>query len=153
MGMELWECSNFWDCFIVASTVVLLRALDDRDVLETINGHIAVGGCWWLNLAMVLVLVLLPPLAQTLGGNSLDTQQAHQPLWWVLGFTLVKISVFIGLMLWIGRKYFPKLLWNYCTYRFARVIYPLYYYCCNWDYLLGRRSLWGFLCTRAFFSV
>ncbi|MBN9229436.1 MAG: sodium:proton antiporter [Legionella sp. 40-6] len=96
----------------VASTVVLLRALDDRDVLETINGHIAVGWLVVEDLAMVLVLVLLPPLAQTLGGNSLDTQQAHQPLWWVLGFTLVKISVFIGLMLWIGRKYFPKLLWN-----------------------------------------
>ena len=53
----------------VASTVVLLRALDDRGVLDSINGRIAVGWLVVEDLVMVLVLVLLPPLAGLLGGS------------------------------------------------------------------------------------
>ena len=47
----------------VASTVVLLRALESRGVLDSVNGRIAVGWLVVEDLAMVLVLVLLPPLA------------------------------------------------------------------------------------------
>nr|MDQ3280605.1 cation:proton antiporter [Acidobacteriota bacterium] len=54
----------------VASTVVLLRALEDRGILETFNGRIAVGWLIVEDLAMVLVLVLLPPLASLLGGTA-----------------------------------------------------------------------------------
>ena len=54
----------------VASTVVLLRALEDRGVLESINGRIAVGWLVVEDLVMVLVLVLLPPIAALLGSTS-----------------------------------------------------------------------------------
>ena len=53
----------------VASTVVLLRALEDRGVLDSVNGRIAVGWLVVEDLVMVLVLVLLPPLAGLLGGK------------------------------------------------------------------------------------
>src|SRR4029450_10220215 len=54
----------------VASTVVLLRALESRGVLESVNGRIAVGWLVVEDLVMVLVLVLLPPFSVWLGGNS-----------------------------------------------------------------------------------
>ncbi|MCK1859672.1 cation:proton antiporter [Legionella pneumophila] len=93
----------------VASTVVLLRALEERGALESINGHIAVGWLLVEDLVMVVVLVLLPPLAHWLGDNPLV--ETHQPLWLVFGSTLVKVSAFIAFMLLAGRRYFPKLLW------------------------------------------
>ncbi len=60
----------------VASTVVLLRALESRGVLDSINGRIAVGWLVVEDLAMVLVLVLLPPLAALLGGTATRTAPA-----------------------------------------------------------------------------
>jgi CPA2 family monovalent cation:H+ antiporter-2 len=53
-----------------ASTVVLLKALEARGVLDSMNGRIAVGWLVVEDLAMVLVLVLLPPLAGVLGGTG-----------------------------------------------------------------------------------
>lgn len=92
----------------VASTVVLLRALEERGALESINGHIAVGWLLVEDLVMVVVLVVLPPLSHWLGNGSVEI---HKPLWLVFGFTLVKVSAFIAFMLLAGRRYFPKLLW------------------------------------------
>src|SRR5688572_6019520 len=54
----------------VASTVVLLRALEGRGALETVNGRIAVGWLVVEDLVMVLVLVLLPPVAAILTGGA-----------------------------------------------------------------------------------
>ena len=94
----------------VASTVVLLRALEARGGLESMNGRIAVGWLVVEDLAMVLVLVLLPPLAGWLGGNAPDSK--GESLWKTLGVTLAEVSTFIGLMLVVGRQVFPKLLWE-----------------------------------------
>ena len=94
----------------VASTVVLMRALEERGALESINGHIAIGWLLVEDLAMVIILVLLPPLARWLGGST--ALGAHQPLWYVLGLTLIKVSTFIALMLLVGRRFFPKILWH-----------------------------------------
>jgi len=94
----------------VASTVVLLRALDERGITESLNGRIAVGWLVVEDLAMVLVLVLLPPLAGWLGGHSADGMDTN--LWLALGLTLLKVSAFIALMVIIGRKVFPKVLWQ-----------------------------------------
>src|SRR5687767_2375790 len=58
----------------VASTVVLLRALESRGTLDSVNGQIAVGWLVVEDLVMVLVLVLLPPLATSLGGTSPDAE-------------------------------------------------------------------------------
>ncbi|WP_077036842.1 YbaL family putative K(+) efflux transporter [Pelomonas sp. KK5] len=88
----------------VASTVVLLRALEARGQLESGNGRIAVGWLVVEDLVMVLVLVLLPPLAGILSG------QGTENLAGTVGLTLAKVGAFIVLMLVVGRRLFPKLL-------------------------------------------
>jgi monovalent cation:H+ antiporter-2, CPA2 family len=98
----------------VASTVVLLRALESRGVLESVNGRIAVGWLVVEDLVMVLVLVLLPPFSVWLGGHSpIPAEGAgDQSLLTTLVFTLGRVSVFIALMLVVGRRLFPWLLWQ-----------------------------------------
>lgn len=93
----------------VASTVVLLRALQARNGLTSIGGRIAVGWLVVEDLVMVVVLVLLPPIAQWLAP---DDTGAQQNLALVLLITLVKVSVFVALMLALGRRVFPKILWQ-----------------------------------------
>ncbi|CAG7605359.1 cation:proton antiporter [Candidatus Vallotia tarda] len=101
----------------VASTVVLLRALEDRSQIDSANGRIAVGWLVVEDLVMVLVLVLLPPLSGLLGGspnsNILTKVYAATPqsnLWIMVGVTFAKVSAFIILMLVVGRRVFPRLL-------------------------------------------
>ena len=97
----------------VASTVVLLRALEDRGVVGTVNGRIAVGWLVVEDLVTVFVLVLLPPLSLWLGGNPADDSGASdRNLLATLGVTLGHIALFIALMLIVGRRLFPKLLWQ-----------------------------------------
>lgn len=93
----------------VASTVVLLRALEDRGALESVNGRIAVGWLIVEDLVMVVVLVLLPALAGPLGGKATG---GEGNLWSSLAITLGEVAVFIGLMLVVGRKVFPWFLWQ-----------------------------------------
>lgn len=95
-------------CLSVASTVVLLRALEGRGQLDTNNGRIAVGWLIVEDLAMVLVLVLLPALAGWLGGTS----QGGDDPWTALGRTLIEVGVFVALMLVGGKRLFPWLLWQ-----------------------------------------
>jgi monovalent cation:H+ antiporter-2, CPA2 family len=109
-GWGLGGALVFGLCLSVASTVVLLRALESRGVLESMNGRIAVGWLVVEDLVMVLVLVLLPPLAGLLGGNAGHTPSEHG-LWATLGITFAKVAAFITLMLVVGRRVFPKLLW------------------------------------------
>jgi CPA2 family monovalent cation:H+ antiporter-2 len=92
----------------VASTVVLLRALEDRGVLESVNGRIAVGWLIVEDLAMVLVLVALPPLAGVFGGVGAGEGRLAASL----AMTLGQIAAFIALMLIVGRRLFPWLLWH-----------------------------------------
>jgi K+:H+ antiporter len=94
----------------VASTVVLLRALESRGMLETVNGHIAVGWLVVEDLVMVLVLVLLPPLAAWLGDSARVV--GDRSLLTTLALTLSQVAVFIALMLVVVRRVFPWLLWQ-----------------------------------------
>jgi CPA2 family monovalent cation:H+ antiporter-2 len=98
----------------VASTVVLLKALENRGILETVNGRIAVGWLVVEDLVTVLVLVLLPPLSLWLGGNVQDhgLKNGDRSLLTTLALTLGQVAVFIALMLIAGRRLFPKLLWQ-----------------------------------------
>ncbi|MDB5805155.1 MAG: sodium:proton antiporter [Betaproteobacteria bacterium] len=102
----------------VASTVVLLKALEARGVLESINGRIAVGWLVVEDLVMVLVLVLLPPLAGWLGGHAPAGGDAGHAeavpgnLWHTLFFALGSVALFVALMLVVGRRLFPWLLWQ-----------------------------------------
>jgi CPA2 family monovalent cation:H+ antiporter-2 len=94
----------------VASTVVLLRALEDRGQLDSFNGRIAVGWLVVEDLVTVLMLVLLPALAGPLGGKS--TGDANGSLWATLGWTLLQVGGFVAFMLVVGRKLFPWFLWR-----------------------------------------
>ncbi|HYH07672.1 MAG TPA: YbaL family putative K(+) efflux transporter [Thermoanaerobaculia bacterium] len=94
----------------VASTVVLLRALEARNVLETFNGRIAVGWLIVEDLVMVLVLVLLPPLATVLGGDA-GAAAPDRSIGVTLAITFAKITAFVVLMLVVGRRVFPRTLW------------------------------------------
>ncbi len=94
----------------VASTVVLLRALETLGILETYTGRIAVGWLVVEDLVMVLVLVLLPPLAGVLGGNGAGADAAD--LAKTLGLTLLQVGGFVVLMLVVGRRVFPWVLWQ-----------------------------------------
>jgi len=94
-----------------ASTVVLLKALEAHGVLETMNGRIAVGWLVVEDLATVLVLVLLPPLSGVLGSASAHFVDA-KPLWMTIGRTLLEVSAFIALMLIVGRRALPWILWQ-----------------------------------------
>ncbi|WP_349744176.1 YbaL family putative K(+) efflux transporter [Roseateles cavernae] len=103
-GWSLGGALVFGLALSVASTVVLLRALEARGQLETANGSIAVGWLVVEDLVMVLVLVLLPPLAGLLEGKS------EANLLGTVGWTLAKVAAFIVLMLVVGRRVFPRLL-------------------------------------------
>ena len=98
----------------VASTVVLIQALEQRGLLQSVNGRIAVGWLIVEDLAMVLALVLLPPLAGWLGAGAgaggLAERGVGQGLLATLLVAVGKISIFVALMLVVGRRVFPWLL-------------------------------------------
>lgn len=93
----------------VASTVVLLRALQERRLIETERGRIAVGWLIVEDLAMVLTLVLLPALAPILkGGASASGDWLALAL--PIAVTIGKVVAFVGLMLIVGRRVIPRIL-------------------------------------------
>jgi CPA2 family monovalent cation:H+ antiporter-2 len=117
MGWGLGAGLLFGLALSVASTVVLLKALQDRRLIETERGRIAVGWLIVEDLAMVLALVLVPVIAGLYGTET----GIHDPfvsfveriisapvgIWGVLGLTLVKIAAFAGFMLIVGRRIIP----------------------------------------------
>jgi CPA2 family monovalent cation:H+ antiporter-2 len=118
MGITWWWWGWTWGSGLIfglslscASTVVLLKALEARGALDSINGRIAVGWLVVEDLATVLVLVLMPPLAGALGGADTHAVEAQQ-LWLTIGKTLLQVSAFIALMLVVGRRVLPWLLWQ-----------------------------------------
>ncbi|MFC5505651.1 MULTISPECIES: YbaL family putative K(+) efflux transporter [Hyphomicrobiales] len=99
----------------VASTVVLLRALQERRLVQSEKGKIAVGWLIVEDLAMVLALVMIPAVADALHGAqpgipSPLSSQFDLGLWGVLGFTLMKVVAFIAFMLVVGRRVIPWIL-------------------------------------------
>ncbi|CAM3036471.1 cation:proton antiporter [Rariglobus hedericola] len=98
----------------VASTVVLLKALEERNAIATPNGRIAVGWLIVEDLAMVLVLVLLPAFAEVLGGTATvgghASEAAEHGLLLTLGITLAKVGCFVGLVMIFGPRLVPWIL-------------------------------------------
>ncbi len=95
----------------VASTVVLLRALEQRGILESVDGRIAVGWLIVEDLATVLALVLLPVLAESLGGTApAESGHGADGLWLALALTFGKVAAFLAIMLVVGRRAVPWLL-------------------------------------------
>lgn len=95
----------------VASTVVLLRALESRGALNSINGRIAVGWLIVQDLVMVLVLVMLPTLADMRGSEMNAPAAGNQGWALALAITLGKVVVFVAVMAVAGRRLLPWLLW------------------------------------------
>jgi CPA2 family monovalent cation:H+ antiporter-2 len=121
LGMALANCWGwtfgegliFGLALSCASTVVLLKALEARGILDSMNGKIAIGWLVVEDLVTVLVLVLMPPLAAILGGVSLDnTTTVATPLWQTVSFTLLQVTGFIVLMLVVGKRLLPWILWH-----------------------------------------
>jgi CPA2 family monovalent cation:H+ antiporter-2 len=96
----------------VASTVVLLRALEERDALRSVDGRIAVGWLIVEDLVMVLALVLLPALAGPLGGDAqaLAGSVGGTNLLLTLALTLGRVAIFVALMVFVGARIIPWLL-------------------------------------------
>jgi CPA2 family monovalent cation:H+ antiporter-2 len=98
-------------CLSVASTVVLLKALEERNTLQTTNGRIAVGWLIVEDLAMVLVLVLLPALAGVLGGTVPSSGHgSDHGLAVSLLITILKVCAFAAIVLTLGPRVLPWLL-------------------------------------------
>ena len=95
-------------CLSVASTVVLLRAMEARGMLDSTDGRIAVGWLIVEDLATVLVLVLLPALAEPLGGVAPNGASAGVAA--TIALTLAKVAAFVVLMFVVGRRVVPWLL-------------------------------------------
>jgi CPA2 family monovalent cation:H+ antiporter-2 len=107
----------------VASTVVLLRALQERRLVDTERGRIAVGWLIVEDLAMVLTLVLLPALAGILkgeGANGLSAYAMAQPVLITLG----KVAAFVIFMLVVGRRVIPWVL-HYVAHTGSRELFRL----------------------------
>jgi CPA2 family monovalent cation:H+ antiporter-2 len=96
-----------------ASTVVLLKALESRGLIDTINGRIAVGWLVVEDLVMVLALVLLPALATLMGEALPDNAQldSNSNIATTVLITLGKVIAFIAFMLIVGKRVLPKVLW------------------------------------------
>jgi len=90
----------------VASTVVLLRAMQERRLIETERGRIAVGWLIVEDLAMVLALVLLPALAPVFKGEGASLSA----LAWPVVITLGKVAAFVAVMLIVGKRVIPWVL-------------------------------------------
>ena len=114
LGWTWGEGIVFGLCLSVASTVVLLRSLEDRGLLDSADGRIAVGWLIVEDLATVLVLVLLPALALTLGGHAAAEEggaaAVARSVPAAIGITLAKVTAFVALMFVVGRRAVPWLL-------------------------------------------
>ena len=109
-GWTLGEGLIFGLALSCASTVVLLKALESRGILDSMNGKIAVGWLVVEDLVTVLVLVLMPPLATILGGAT--PENTSIPLWQSITYTLLQVTGFIVLMLVVGKRALPWILWH-----------------------------------------
>ena len=117
LGWSLGAGLVFGLALSTASTVVLLRAMQERRLIDTERGRIAVGWLIVEDMAMVLTLVLLPALAGLMGGNSdgasgdpLMTNLGLGGIWGVLVVTFAKLAAFVATMLIVGRRLIPWIL-------------------------------------------
>jgi monovalent cation:H+ antiporter-2, CPA2 family len=134
VGWPLGTALIFGLALSVASTVVLLRALQERHLIESERGRIAIGWLIVEDLVMVLVLVLLPAMAGLLGGKidgsghqssgGLSALLYADSIWAVLGATLVEVAAFVGIMLVVGRRLIPWIL-HFTAYTGSRELFRL----------------------------
>lgn len=161
LGWTLGAGLVFGLALSVASTVVLLRALQERRLIETERGRIAVGWLIVEDLAMVLALVLLPALAGVLGGTNGDDTAPTSAVfalptdlgvWGVVGITLIKVVAFVAVMLIVGRRIIPWIL-HYVAHTGSRELFRLAVLAIALGVAFGAAHLFGVsLALGAFFA-
>ncbi len=114
-GWSLASGLMFGLALSVASTVVLLRSLEEHNLTQTNDGRIAIGWLIVEDLAMVLALVLIPALAvktgtSVEGAEEAATAAAQMPIWQTLGIALGKVAIFVAIMIVVGKRFLPWLL-------------------------------------------
>ena len=120
LGWPLAQGLVFGLCLSIASTVVVLRALQDRRLMETSRGRIAIGWLVMQDVLVILVLVLLPPIAAVLKGGDINMTVLAKSL----GITFGKLALFAGVMLVIGRRVIPAVL-HYIAHTGSRELFRL----------------------------
>lgn len=135
----------------VASTVVVLRNLQEKRLLETERGRIAVGWLIVQDLAMIFALVLLPAFAHALGKDINGTKTGESGLFaflapytflGALGLTLVKLATFIAVMMVVGRRVIPWVL-HYVAHTGSRELFRLAFHVTvdmDFDHLIGSQE-------------
>ena len=123
LGWDLQAALVFGLALSVASTVVLVRALQERRILETERGRIAVGWLIVEDLAMVIALVLLPVVAAATASGTASTLQMLA----TVGFTLAKVAAFVAVMLIAGRRVIPWVM-HYAAHTGSRELFRLAVY-------------------------
>ncbi|UEM21984.1 Kef family K(+) transporter [Skermanella mucosa] len=140
LGWQVGAGIVFGLALSVASTVVLIRALQERRIMDTDRGRIAVGWLIVEDLAMVLVLVMLPALAGALGGAG------ETPDWYAIAFsagmTLVKVATFVAIMLIAGRRVVPWIM-HYAAHTGSRELFRLSVYAVALGIAYGAAALFG----------
>ena len=106
MGWDLATGLVFGLCLSTASTVVLLRALEERQLIESQRGQIAIGWLIVEDLVMVLTLVLLPAFSGMLESHHASPTE----LLIELAVTIGKVVAFMTLMMVVGRRVVPWIL-------------------------------------------
>src|SRR5688572_30665988 len=130
LGWSLGAALVFGLALSVASTVAVLRTLQERRLLETERGRITVGWLIIQDLVMVFTLVLLPPLAGLLGGKPvaetrlLGSFVEPQTVWGVIALTFAKLAAFMAVMLVFGRRLTPWIL-HYVVHTGSRELFRL----------------------------
>jgi CPA2 family monovalent cation:H+ antiporter-2 len=140
MGWNMGAGLLFGLALSVASTVVLIKAMEERGLVDSSEGRIAIGWLIVEDLAMVAALVLIPALSGVLGGRQADGGGAS--LWAVLGLTLVKVAAFVAVMLVIGRRVVPWLL-ERVVFTGNRELFRLGVLACALGIAYGATALFG----------
>ncbi len=126
----------------VASTVVLLRAMQERHALETDRGRIAIGWLIVEDLVMVFVLVLLPPIAAALSEGQAAGSGSGADFLMPLLITLGKVTAFILFMLVVGRRVIPWVL-HYIAHTGSRELFRLAVLAIALGVAFGAAALFG----------
>lgn len=148
-GWSIGAALVFGISLSVASTVVLLKALESQGLTDGADGRIAVGWLIVEDLAMVLVLVLLPTLAPMLGGSAIPLGQSMSM---TILITLAQVGGFVAFMLMVGRRLFPWILWQ-ITKTGSRELFTLCVVAAAVSIAYGSSALFGVsFALGAFFS-
>lgn len=126
----------------VASTVVLTRSLQERRLMETERGRIAVGWLVVQDLIMVIALVLIPALASALNTDGSSSGFSSSDLAQTLAITVAKVMAFVALMFVVGQRVIPEIL-HYVVHTGSRELFRLAVLAIALGVAYGAASLFG----------